>query len=388
MTSAALAPTADDPATVGLPRLCGGFAAVHALLAVLSLTLPDVPNRPWLVLVDGAVAVVLAALAFMSATRRLPRWRREAFATAVPLIAVAAATARVGLIGHPWPAAELVLAASASVLVTSRTLFMAVMAGCGAGWLVAMALDGVRGTSDDGTTSAFVTSWTHLGLLLLASCALAIAVRRARATSAVALVEAHRNLLEQSVRDPLTGLANRKGLMMFARPMIDLARRQGEAVHCLVVDVDTLRDVNEQHGVGEGDEVLLAVAAALNGGVRTTDVVARWGGDEFVLLGPGTGVSPLEMERRVRAHLAQTEDLPRGAWQGKVSVGSATLVPWDGDDLDGLLHRAEQDLALRRSLKRRAAARMQAEDEIAGGRGDGGADEPSGTTAGGSSSDT
>jgi len=69
------------------------------------------------------------------------------------------------------------------------------------------------------------------------------------------------------------------------------------------------------------------------------------------------------MERRVRTHLAALPALPRSAWQGKVSAGSATLVPWDSGDLDELLQRAEQDLALRRSLKRRAAARMQADDE-------------------------
>jgi hypothetical protein len=65
------------------------------------------------------------------------------------------------------------------------------------------------------------------------------------------------------------------------------------------------------------------------------------------------------MERRIRAHLSTAVNLPRASWQGRVSAGAATLVPWDGDDLNGLLERAEQDLALRRSLKRRAAARMR-----------------------------
>lgn len=361
MTSADLAPTADDPATVGLPRLCAGFAGIHAVLAVLALA-AEPGDRVSLVTVDGACAVLFAALAFMAATRRLPRWRRETTAAVVPMIAVLAATLRVGITGQPWPAAELVLAAGAACLVTARPLFWSVIGSCGIGWLVSAAADGVRGGADQPRTADFLTDWIQVGLLIAVASGLALAVRRSRTASAIALVEAHRNLLEQSVRDPLTGLANRKGLAMFARPMIDLARRQGEAVHCLVVDIDTLRDVNEDHGVREGDEVLLAVAAGLTIAVRTTDVIARWGGDEFVLLGPGTGVSPLEMERRIRVHLSQTEGLPKGSWQGRVSAGSATLVPWDGDDLDGLLHRAEQDLALRRSLKRRAAARMQADD--------------------------
>nr|WP_269810906.1 GGDEF domain-containing protein [Kineosporia rhizophila] len=169
--------------------------------------------------------------------------------------------------------------------------------------------------------------------------------------------------MEQSVKDPLTGVANRKGLELVARPMIDLARRQGHAVHALVVDVDTLRGINEEHGIRDGDEVLVAVAQALGSATRATDVVARWAGDEFVMIGPGTGTSPLEMERRIRAHLAETLKLPKETWQGRVSAGIATLVPWDADDLEGLLERAIQDLSLRRSLKRRAAARMAEEDE-------------------------
>ena len=362
MNHPALAPTADDPASLGLPRLCAGLAAVHLALAASA---PAVGGSfRWSLLgLDGACALVLAVLAFVTGTRRLPGWRRETVAVAVPFLAVAAATVRIGLTGSSWPAAELVLAAAAAVLVTTRVLFGSVLWACGCGAVLGATLDGLRGPQP--VTSGWLWGWAQLGLLLASTAGLALAVRRARLGSAVALVEAHRNLLEQSVRDPLTGLANRKGLAMFARPMIDLARRQGQAVHCLVVDIDALREVNEDHGVLDGDHVLLAVADGLSAAVRSTDVVARWGGDEFALLGPGSGVSPLEMERRIRAHLAQTEGLPRGAWQGRVSVGSATLVPWDGDDLDGLLHRAEQDLALRRSLKRRAAARIQADDDVA-----------------------
>nr|WP_269326598.1 diguanylate cyclase [Kineosporia mesophila] len=169
--------------------------------------------------------------------------------------------------------------------------------------------------------------------------------------------------MEQSVKDPLTGVANRKGLELVARPMIDLARRQGHAVHALVVDVDTLRGINEEHGIKDGDAVLVAVAEALLAATRATDVVARWGGDEFVMIGPGTGTSPLEMERRIRSHLAEKVKLPREVWQGRVSAGIATLVPWDADELEGLLERAIQDLSLRRSLKRRAAARLKEEDD-------------------------
>lgn len=358
MTPSTLAPQAGDATSQGLPWLCAGFAVIHAAHAVLGLALTDGAYRGALVTVDGICALVFALLAFLASTRRLPGWRRETVAAMVPIVAASAAAARTGLLDAYWPATELVLAAAAACVVTVRHWFWAVVGSCGVLWLGCVVTAALRGGFGLEETSI----WLNIGLLVAAAAALAAAIGRGRTWSQGQLVDAQRQLLESAVRDPLTGVANRKGFELIARPMIDLARRQGHAVHCLVVDVDTLRGFKETHGVREGDEVLLAVAEALHGATRTTDVVARWGGDEFVLLGPGTGTSPLEMERRIRAHLATAVNLPRSSWQGRVSAGSATLVPWDADDLDGLLNRAEQDLTLRRSLKRRAAARMHADD--------------------------
>lgn len=354
MTPAALAPSAGDATSLGLPRLCAGFAAIHAVNAVLALLLTDVAYRALLITQDGACAIGFGLLAFLASSRRLPGWRRETVAALVPIIAATAASVRTDLLHDYWPAAELVLAAAAACVVTARHWFWAVLGSCGLLWAGCLVADALRGGF--GVEQAAV--WAHIGLLVAAAGALAAAVRRARTAASIALVAANRQLLEHSVRDPLTGVANRKGMELVARPMIDLARRQGQAVHCLVVDVDTLRGVNEEHGVQSGDEVLQAVAEALRAATRTTDIVARSGGDEFVVLGPGTGTSPLEIERRIRSHLGSTVNLPRSSWQGRVSAGAATLVPWDADDLSGLLQRAEQDLALRRSLKRRAAARI------------------------------
>ncbi len=358
VSPAYLAPKAGDATSLGLPRLCVGFALVHAVSAVLGLFM-DIDYRGELIAVDGVCAVVFALIGFLSATRRLPGWRRETAAAMVPIIAASAACARAGLVDQYWPAAELVVAAAAACVVTARNWFWSVLIACGALWAGCVVTAVARG----GFTTDEAARWVNMLLLVVAAGALSTAIRRARTNAAMALVDAHRQVMEQSVRDPLTGVANRKGLELVARPMIDLARRQGHAVHALVVDVDTLRGINEEHGIRDGDEVLNAVAEALVAATRATDVVARWGGDEFVMIGPGTGTSPLEMERRIRAHLAEKVDLPRDIWQGRVSAGIATLVPWDADDLEGLLERAIQDLSLRRSLKRRAAARMKEEDE-------------------------
>jgi diguanylate cyclase (GGDEF)-like protein len=187
--------------------------------------------------------------------------------------------------------------------------------------------------------------------------AVALAWRRrvALLTARLAAVEDAARL--GAVRDRLTGAVNREGLEMIASPMLENARRQGEAVHCLLVDIDDFRRVNDEAGPQAGDDVLRAVTAVLNSAVRTTDVVARWSGDEFAVVGPGTGTSPLELERRVHAVLTETPPLPSDVWPARVSIGSATLVPWDEGDLAALLRRADQDMRLRRSLRRQRAER-------------------------------
>jgi diguanylate cyclase (GGDEF)-like protein len=162
---------------------------------------------------------------------------------------------------------------------------------------------------------------------------------------------------EVSVRDLLTGAVNRRGLELVAGPLIHNARRQGEAAHCLFLDVDGFRGLNEAAGAPAGDEALRGVAEALGGAVRSTDVVARWSGDAFVVVGPGTGTSPLELERRVQAHLMESPPVPEDVWVPRVSIGSATLVPWDEGDLASLLRRAEQDMRLRRTLRRQRGDR-------------------------------
>ena len=187
--------------------------------------------------------------------------------------------------------------------------------------------------------------------------AVALAWRRRVALLTGRLATAHEAAAAAAVHDQLTGAVNRRGLTMVAAPMVENARRQGEAAHCLFVDVDGFREINERHGAAVGDDVLRAVAGALAGAVRTTDVVGRWTGDEFVVVGPGTGTSPLELERRVHAALVAALPVPAEMPSARVSIGSATLVPWDEGDLGALMLRAEQDMRLRRSLRRQRAER-------------------------------
>lgn len=159
-------------------------------------------------------------------------------------------------------------------------------------------------------------------------------------------VDASRRLLERSSRlDALTGLINRRALFAAADRL--LARGEGVEPRLVVMfaDLDKFKSINDTHGHGEGDRVLCEVARILRTSVRDSDVVARYGGDEFVLLLVDASLEQaLAVADRIRQQIrawSATNDLALG-----VSIGLGE-APADGCDLETLL--ASVDRALYRS---------------------------------------
>ncbi|WP_426566352.1 GGDEF domain-containing protein [Angustibacter sp. McL0619] len=234
-----------------------------------------------------------------------------------------------------------------------RVWLVLALCSAGASLLVGTALHVVRTPTWTGDE---IIAWTR-SLLVLAAAGAAAVIVHGRLWGSRREVE--RALLfaqDATVHDPLTGLANRKGLAMLGAQILETARRRGDAVYCMFLDVDGLARVNTDLGHAAGDEVLLTVSEALTSSTRATDAVARWGDDEFVVVGPGTGLAPLEMERRVRARCLENSPVPREKWAARISAGGAVLEPWDDGDVDTLLRQADREMHLRRALRREAAA--------------------------------
>ena len=99
------------------------------------------------------------------------------------------------------------------------------------------------------------------------------------------------SLCELSLRDPLTGLANRRHLRAVLEREIDVVARSGESALLLMLDIDHFKKINDAHGHPAGDAVLQAVARCLNACVRPKDTVARYGGEEFAVVLPDCQVS-------------------------------------------------------------------------------------------------
>ena len=155
---------------------------------------------------------------------------------------------------------------------------------------------------------------------------------------------------ELATRDALTGVLNRRGVEEQAPSLMALASRQKDVVFAKFVDVDGLKAANDRFGHDFGDEVIRATGEALKASVRAGDLVGRWGGDEFIVVGVGQPLLPETLAERLRAHLSQTGiDLDR--WPAALSIGTAT-APAEEADFDDLITRADADMYARRRARR------------------------------------
>lgn len=155
----------------------------------------------------------------------------------------------------------------------------------------------------------------------------------------VAEAEHARELLVQT--DALTGLLNRRGLTSRLETVWAGAQRRAEAVNVAFVDIVGLKTANDSHGHDFGDRVIVEVARAIRETVRADDLVARWGGDEFVVVAKGEVSSAEALQSRVVATLKMRSVAFEGRWHGEVSVGTAAGAP-DACAFDELLEKADQ----------------------------------------------
>lgn len=112
----------------------------------------------------------------------------------------------------------------------------------------------------------------------------------------------------RAITDPLTGLYNRHYLAEMLEKECGRARRYGSPLSCLMVDLDGFKEINDKYGHLEGDSVLRQVGIAVANSVREIDTAARYGGDEFCILAPETGIDgAMQMGERLRFAIAAME---------------------------------------------------------------------------------
>ena len=300
-----------------------------------------------------AVAPVLCAVGVLSYTRFRLDWRWIALGLGATFAALAAnnfsASPRaLGNLAIPSVmAAVMFLTATAMILRQgprdSRVAnqFLAVtMVLAVAAWIarIAVMVSVLDGTNDAQRIDLVVS------LFAIAQMAIGVAATIALFWIEVRLMQAELSRVAHS--DPLTGLPNRRAILVRFQEEASRAARHGQKFGLAIFDLDRFKEVNDRHGHAFGDEVLKAAAGAFASAKRSEDILARIGGEEFiVVLSTQQSIAgAVEACERLRGAMASIEVRSEGeAVRLTVSCGVA-LYPDDGADWDRLFMRADRRL--------------------------------------------
>ena len=152
----------------------------------------------------------------------------------------------------------------------------------------------------------------------------------------------YRHALESASRDPLTGVQNRLALSNALLREVDLAKRQDLPLSLLVIDIDHFKTFNDEFGHAFGDDVLVAVAEMIANTVRRSDLLFRFGGEEFVVLASHTEeAGAMLLAERIRGNIEAMQTVRGRTISVTVSTGVATL---DDDSPEDFFSRADRAL--------------------------------------------
>src|SRR6266508_4671842 len=308
----------EDPATMA--RTFTYLFGIGATLLLVTLPLPHSADRDTAGLVVVAIAAYLAALGFLVLFDRLPLW----FYEATPLLGTILVSLAVYFGGSDAPAAYAVY------------YFWVALAAC------YFLTPGVAATH-------LALASAGYGIALLASAEVEVpALGWAVATGSLfvvgTLMTALRGQMERMLTelgaaartDPLTGLANRRELEGRFAGELERSTRGGRPLSIVVLDLDWFKEFNDRFGHAAGDGALVQLGEALRRATRTSDIVARLGGEEFAVLAPETDQHEgYQLAERLRAEVRAT--FARQQEKMTVSCGVAGF-PVHGITTGELLH--------------------------------------------------
>lgn len=170
------------------------------------------------------------------------------------------------------------------------------------------------------------------------------------------------HLRENSLRDPMTGLYNRRFLEDYVGALVNSSQRRKSAFSVLMLDLDFFKQVNDTHGHEAGDKVIKTMADILRRSVRSSDMAVRYGGEEFLLVLTDTPVEPaLNVAEKIRAEIEGTKiPLLSGILQKTISIGVAEF-PTDADVFWQVVKYADVALYAAKAEGRNRVVRFQPE---------------------------
>jgi diguanylate cyclase (GGDEF)-like protein len=210
--------------------------------------------------------------------------------------------------------------------------------------------------------------WVALAGLAVAGLALLVLVARL-ARQRTRLTELNADLARLAAVDPLTGLRNRRAIEQYLHDALSAARRHDLTLSLLVVDVDHFKTINDRLGHRTGDAVLTHTAQVLDAALRAEDAIGRWGGEEFLVVLPGTDEEgALSASERLREALAahQPEEVMAHDLPVTVTIG---VAEWQHEEMSELISRADGALYAGKAAGRDTAQVSHGGGPVAGSSG-------------------
>jgi len=168
---------------------------------------------------------------------------------------------------------------------------------------------------------------------------------------------AYKQALDSAFTDPLTGAMNRAAMNQSLTREIELAKRQGTPLSIILLDADHFKQINDTHGHSHGDEVLKTLARIAKETIRQSDVLYRYGGEEFlVLLGQTDTSGATHLADRIREHIEALDTINGKNSDVTISLGVTTLN--SKDDYQSLFDRADKALYQAKSAGRNRTVTM------------------------------
>ena len=227
-----------------------------------------------------------------------------------------------------------------------------------------------RGTTDPVQYDPYIETFHFVSAAIVVGAVSGLSIqlgrmRRRLSRQKKELQEALERIQTLATRDELTGLLNRRAMLEALTNEAQRVQRGGGPMSLALIDLDHFKRINDTHGHAAGDRVLRGFAEIAREGLRGTDVLSRWGGEEFMLLLPATGApAALVCIERMRIRLAATpfDDIAPGL-TATFSAGFAQCL---GDaDLEHAIERADQAMYKAKAEGRNRTSCLEGDAETA-----------------------
>lgn len=228
----------------------------------------------------------------------------------------------------------------AALRFNQRVVTTAIAASCS--FAVYYTVDDLRSVAQSSLNESLLTLLAFISTMVVTGLVLS-AVMEERGRAMDRLARALEALREQAMTDPLTGLYNRRYLVEFLQREWIRARRKEGSLGVIMVDLDHFKRINDSFGHPAGDYVLTAVSALLRMHIRSSDIVCRYGGEEFALILPEASLESVRRRaEEIQAAIGRLDLRHGDAPLGRVTASlGVALFPDHADGPDTVLHAAD-----------------------------------------------